>query len=1044
MTIASVPESGLNRRRSAGHRDLLDEVHRGRVDQGHPVGRAADGDQPAVGRRRHRGQRLAHPHRTSEQWVASDRGEQAGPRLGRVVEAHRLDGQEQRPVDGGGGEGLSPDPAGVGGGGGPIGATGLADGQPTGDDRHGEEDGDRRRRARGADGWSAASSRSRSSASRRSDATSSSAWARKARSVGSEVGTGPLDPLDGAAQADAPVQLAGRATEPLPVLGRHRQVTAGAQAVDVVVDPAPQSRPRRGQRLVGELDAVPVQRHQAGGDQPLDEGGAQRTARHRGVGHADPMRCTERAGRDQAQQEVAEHRPLRLLGRLVDGFRREGDGAADAAGPPVAGHRQRPALAVLPGLAQRVREEGEAPGGALDLVVQQIDQTRLEAQPDLAGRSLDGGGEVLAAHRTEQVQAPLGDAGEATVGRQLAEVIGPDGQHQRPVGGPLGERGEERGPLVHVAAAGDRLLALVDDQAGLDAGLTAAHRRQRPHRVLAGAHDVDRAAGPGQRGGEAGPQQRRLAAARRSDDGDHAGPFEHPQAMGDVGVPSEEHVGVLDPVREQAGVGAAALVERHVGRAPERRILAEDGELQRPQVGAGLDAERLAQARGPRSSASSGRRPGGRTGTGRGRAPPSAAPGRVARRRATPPRRGRRARRRRRATTPARDPRCRVGATPAGPPRPDPTASRRGRAAPDRSRCRARPGRPRGPVVLAEVGELTGPSGEPLEPADVDLLGWDRQAVAVGHGLDGGRAERPPQAHHAALHHLGRRRRGRVAPQRFRQLDRGHDLAGPDRQRGEHDAVAGAQAGAPVIDPDRPQQRDRHGPSVGQAPRPVNGADTAPIPDRRTPARRLAGSAPESGPDDHDRAGGVGGHLVADRPEQEAAEAATTTAADDEEVGVFGHLQHGGRRRTADDAHLHVGRSTASTPAPTSAASTSSPAASRIGAGSAIVGDGDRREAPGVHDDEGGVPQPGLFGGPGEGPHGVLRAVDADDDPPPVGDGRGQAGADHRHRPAGVAEAVRSSPTRGPLRAPHRARGRPRPGGRRGLSARRDRGRNGR
>ena len=126
-----------------------------------------------------------------------------------------------------------------------------------------------------------------------------------------------------------------------------------------------------------------------------------------------------------------------LLGRL-------GDRAADAAGALVARHGEGATLAALPRLVQRVRQQRQGAGLALDLPNQQVDQARLQQQADLAGRTLDGGSQVGVAHGAQQVQAALDEAGEAGVGRELTEAVGAQRDDQRAALGVGGQGREER------------------------------------------------------------------------------------------------------------------------------------------------------------------------------------------------------------------------------------------------------------------------------------------------------------------------------------------------------------------------------------------------------------------------------------------------------------------------------------------------------------------------------------------------------------------------------------------------------------------------
>ena len=169
-------------------------------------------------------------------------------------------------------------------------------------------------------------------------------------------------------------------------------------------------------------------------------------------------------GRHQAQQQVAQQRPLFGGHLVVHLLRRLGDRAADPTGVLVALDGERAALAPLPRLVQRVRQQRQGAGLALDLPHQQIDQAGLQQQTGLAGGTLDRGTQVGFAHRAQQVQPGLDEPGEVRVGRQLAEPVGAQRDDQRAAFGVGGEGGEERRSRRRVVAQRDRLLALVDDE----------------------------------------------------------------------------------------------------------------------------------------------------------------------------------------------------------------------------------------------------------------------------------------------------------------------------------------------------------------------------------------------------------------------------------------------------------------------------------------------------------------------------------------------------------------------------------------------------
>ena len=152
-----------------------------------------------------------------------------------------------------------------------------------------------------------------------------------------------------------------------------------------------------------------------------------------------------------------------------------------------------------------------------------------------------------------------------------------------------GNGGEEPGLLAGVLAQGDGLLELIDDE-----DRDRSRRREcgeRVHRVDAGGDHHDTTAVALQRGRHAGSHQRRLAAARWADHGEHADRGQPIQTGLDLDVAPEEAVGVIDAVGHEPQVRAdgAGLGERR--RDDQRRILAQDRLLQGDQVRTGLDSQ---------------------------------------------------------------------------------------------------------------------------------------------------------------------------------------------------------------------------------------------------------------------------------------------------------------------------------------------------------------------------------------------------------------------------------------------------------------------
>jgi hypothetical protein len=109
-------------------------------------------------------------------------------------------------------------------------------------------------------------------------------------------------------------------------------------------------------------------------------------------------------------------------------------------------------------------QQGQGPRLALNLADQQLDQTGFEQQAGLVSRPLDGRPQVGLTHGTQQVETRLDEADKGGVGGQLPQPVGPQRHHQRGALGMRHQGGDEAGPLVRVAAQGERLLALIDHQ----------------------------------------------------------------------------------------------------------------------------------------------------------------------------------------------------------------------------------------------------------------------------------------------------------------------------------------------------------------------------------------------------------------------------------------------------------------------------------------------------------------------------------------------------------------------------------------------------
>ena len=139
-----------------------------------------------------------------------------------------------------------------------------------------------------------------------------------------------------------------------------------------------------------------------------------------------------------------------------------GDGVADPAGGLVAVNGQGRSLATRPGLAQHVREQGKRGRLALHVTDQQVDQARLQPEAGPSGRAFDGAAQVGLVHRAQEVQALFEDPRDVGVRRQVAEVVGPQREHQGAAGGDMrGQGSAVADPVLRVLAHRDDLLGLI-------------------------------------------------------------------------------------------------------------------------------------------------------------------------------------------------------------------------------------------------------------------------------------------------------------------------------------------------------------------------------------------------------------------------------------------------------------------------------------------------------------------------------------------------------------------------------------------------------
>ena len=200
------------------------------------------------------------------------------------------------------------------------------------------------------------SRRTRASAARSSDADQGGRRLEEGLLGVAQVRVRSIAPLQRAAEPGAAVELALGAAHRVPRVRGTGQVPEDPLPVDVVVEPAAQPRPHPHQRLVGDLDRVPVDAHQAGVDELLDQVSMLVVGSDLRAGHAGAHRVAVLGGHDQAQQESAEAIALGLVHRVVQALGGLGHGGPDPAGRPVAVDGQRRSLPALPGRPQHVRQ----------------------------------------------------------------------------------------------------------------------------------------------------------------------------------------------------------------------------------------------------------------------------------------------------------------------------------------------------------------------------------------------------------------------------------------------------------------------------------------------------------------------------------------------------------------------------------------------------------------------------------------------------------------------------------------------------------------
>lgn len=316
----------------------------------------------------------------------------------------------------------------------------------------------------------------------------------------------------------------------------------------------------------------------------------------------------------QPHEDVAGKGLLRGIEPTVDRLGGAGDGAPHAARVVVPVVGQHPSPPPLPGLEQRMGQQGQGPGLPGQVLHDHIGETRFQPETGDTGGPLDGRGHLLVGHRAHQCGTGLDQRRQPAVGAAVAVEVAADGEHHRrdATGDRRGvdERVDELPALPLVAAQREELLELVDHhhdprpagQAGRrlasgqiecpgvgpqvveqrarrDGGVPRQVRGQLRQRVRPRGHQhrgprrAARQRVVGQGRDHARPDQGRLAGPRRADHGQQTGRRQPVDERGHRRVAPEEQPAVLGLERDQPLVGRlrpGALL------GPGRRRLVED------------------------------------------------------------------------------------------------------------------------------------------------------------------------------------------------------------------------------------------------------------------------------------------------------------------------------------------------------------------------------------------------------------------------------------------------------------------------------------
>ena len=205
------------------------------------------------------------------------------------------------------------------------------------------------------------------------------------------------------------------------------EMSVGAQALAVLVQPPPEPRPLTDERFVGELHGAFVHRHQPRPNQLVEEVVHHRCG-FRARSQLPQGHPTTRVLRPLAGLGQPEERPPQEVLLGLGGVREEllgglGDGTPYTSGIPVPVEGKSPSVPPGPRLHERMREQRQSAGLPGRIPKDELDQAGLAPKPLRLRRLLDGSLYLALGHRAEQHVARGHVVGELLVHRAVAVEV---------------------------------------------------------------------------------------------------------------------------------------------------------------------------------------------------------------------------------------------------------------------------------------------------------------------------------------------------------------------------------------------------------------------------------------------------------------------------------------------------------------------------------------------------------------------------------------------------------------------------------------------